>query len=143
MNKVSLIGRFTKDPELKYTPNGTAVCSFTLAVRNPYNKDNDADFIQCVAWQAGAELIAENHEKGNMIGVDGRISTRNYENNEGVRVYVTEVNISEIHLIQTKDYADNQNGNGNNDNNSNRNQNNKNSGNRNQNNKNNRGNKGN
>lgn len=124
MNTVHLVGRHAKDPELKYIgENGTAICNFTLAVRNPFNKDGEADFIQCVAWGSGAELVAEKHEKGNMMGVDGRIATRNYENDEGRRVYVTEVNVSAIHLIQTKDYADNQNngsGNGSNGNNSNR-----------------------
>lgn len=113
MNNVSLIGRFSKDPELNYTQSGKAVCNFTLAVRNPFNKDGDADFIQCVSWGAAAELIAENHEKGNMIGVDGRIQTRNYENNDGFTVWVTEVNVDSVHLIQTKDYADQQKGNGN------------------------------
>jgi single-strand DNA-binding protein len=114
MNSVSLVGRFAKDPELRYSATGTAICNFTLAVRNPFDKEGNADFIQCVAWGSGAELVAEKHEKGNMIGVDGRIATRNYENNEGQRVYVTEVNVNSIHLIQTKDYAENQNnGNGN------------------------------
>lgn len=115
MNNVNLIGRFAKDPELRYSQSGTAICNFTLAVRNPFNKDNDVDFIQCVAWQSGAEMIADKHVKGNMIGVDGRIATRNYQNNDGQTVYVTEVNVNAIHLIQTKDYAEQQNnGNGNN-----------------------------
>lgn len=118
MNNVSLVGRFTKDPELRYSASGTAICNFTLAVRNPFDKENEADFIQCVAWQNGAELIADKHVKGNLIGIEGRITTRNYENNEGQRVYVTEVNVNQIHLIQTKDYAENQN-NGNNDNSNN------------------------
>ena len=120
MNNVSLIGRFVKDPELRYTPTGKAVSNFTLAVRNPFDPEN-ADFIQCVAWGVGAELIAEKHEKGNMVGVDGRIQTRNYENNEGQRVYVTEVNVNSIHLIQTKDSGDYQNDNGGNTNGNNRN----------------------
>lgn len=116
MNNVNLIGRFAKDPDLRYTPNGTAVCNFTLAVRNPYDKDGNADFIQCVAWGTVAELIAEKHEKGNMIGVDGRIQTRSYENSDGYTVYVTEVNVSSIHLIQTKDYEQNDKGNNRNNN---------------------------
>lgn len=170
MNTVSLIGRFVKDPELRYTPSGTAVSNFTLAVRNPFDKDGNADFIQCVTWGSGAELIAEKHQKGNMVGVDGRIQTRNYENSEGQIVYVTEVNVNSIHLIQSKDYSDNKNdsdsgnnkGNGNankgnsssnrgnNNNNGNSNSNRSNSGNtnnsnkgNNKNNNNNRGNRGN
>jgi single-strand DNA-binding protein len=131
MNNVSLVGRFAKDPELRYTPNGKAVANFTLAVRNPFDPDGNADFIQCVAWGAGAELIAEKHEKGNMIGVDGRISTRNYENNEGRTVYVTEVNVNSIHLIQTKDYAENQQNDSNKGNKGNTNKGNGNKGNRN------------
>lgn len=109
MNSVNLVGRFAKDPDLRYSTTGTAICNFTLAVRNPYNVDGQADFIQCVAWGSAAELVAEKHIKGNMIGVDGRISTRNYENNEGNRIYVTEVNVSAVHLIQTKDYTENSN----------------------------------
>lgn len=120
MNNVSLIGRFARNPELRYTTNGQAVSNFTLAVRNPYNKDGQADFIQCVAWGNTAELIAEKHETGNMVGVDGRISVRNYENNDGVIVYVTEINVNSVHLIQTKDYPE-QNNNDNKSNNRNRN----------------------
>lgn len=129
MNTVSLIGRFARDPELRYSQSGTAICNFVLAVRNPFSKENEADFIQCVAWGNAAELVAEKHEKGNMVGVDGRIATRSYENNEGNMVYVTEVNVNSIHLIQTKDYDDNQKGNG--SRNGNRNQNNRNQNNRN------------
>lgn len=128
MNTVSLIGRFARDPELRYSQNGTAICNFVLAVRNPFSKENEADFIRCVAWGNVAELVAEKQEKGNMIGVDGRIATRSYENNEGNTVYVTEVNVNSIHFIQTKDYDGNSNGNsnGNGNRNSNRNQNNRN-----------------
>lgn len=120
MNNVNLIGRHSKDPELRYSDSGTAICNFTLAVRNPYDKEGNADFIQCVAWGSGAELVAEKHVKGNMMGVDGRIATRNYQNKDDITVYVTEVNVNAIHLIQTKDYAENQqNGNNNGNGNSN------------------------
>lgn len=101
MNIVGLIGRFARDPELRYTDTGKAVCSFTLAVRNPFTPDN-ADFISCVAWEARAELLAE-LKTGTQIGVAGRISTRNYENNEGKRVYVTEVNVSDITFVEKKE----------------------------------------
>lgn len=101
MNNVNLIGRFAKDPDLCYSTSGTAICNFVLAVRNPYKDDDGADFISCVAWQRVAELVAENHEKGNMIGVTGRLQTRSYEDNEGKMRYVTEVNVESIHFIQT------------------------------------------
>lgn len=103
MNIVGLIGRFVRDPELRYTETGKAVCSFTLAVRNPFDPDN-ADFISCVAWEKRGELIAE-MKTGALIGVAGRINTRNYENNEGKRVYITEVNVSDITFIQPKENA--------------------------------------
>lgn len=107
MNSTNLTGRHSKEPELRYTNNGTAVCNFTLAVRNPYNKENNVDFIPCVAWGAAAELVAEKHVTGNMMGITGRIQTRSYQNDEDRTIYVTEVNASEIHLIQTKDYEEN------------------------------------
>lgn len=107
MNSVNLVGRLARDPDLRYTPNGTAVCSFVLAVRNPFRLDEDgnatADFINCVAWQKIAELFAEGHRKGDLVAVSGRIQTRNYENDEGRTVWVTEVNVSEIHFIKAKD----------------------------------------
>lgn len=113
MNVVNLIGRLARDPELRFTPSGTAVANFTLAVRNPFKEEGEgADFINCVAWQKGAELVAEHHEKGNMIGVEGRLQTRDYERDDGSRVYVTEVNVERIHFIQTKNYnANGDNGN--------------------------------
>lgn len=101
MNNVNLIGRFAKDPDLRYSASGTAICNFVIAVRNPYKDDDGADFISCVAWQRVAELVAENHEKGNMIGVTGRLQTRSYEDNEGIMRYVSEVNVESIHFIQT------------------------------------------
>ena len=107
MNSVNLVGRLARDPELRYTSNGTAVCSFVLAVRNPFRVDEDgnptADFINCVAWQKIAELFAEGHEKGDPVGVSGRIQTRTYENDEGRTVWVTEVNVESIHFIKPKD----------------------------------------
>lgn len=107
MNSVNLIGRLARDPELRYTQNGTAVCSFVLAVRNPYKQDEDgnyeADFINCVAWQTPAEMIAESHQKGDQLAISGRIQTRSYENNDGVMVWVTEVNAESIHFIKPKE----------------------------------------
>lgn len=112
MNSVNLIGRLARDPELRYTQSGIAVCSFVLAVRNPYKQDEDgnygADFINCVAWQVPAELIAESHRKGDQLAITGRIQTRSYENNDGDTVWVTEVNAESVHFIKPKDDQDDQ-----------------------------------
>lgn len=94
LNQAVLIGRLTKDPELRYTPSGVAVAQFTLAVdRPPSGQDGqkEADFVPIVVWKKVAENCANYLRKGNMAAVTGRIQTRNYENNEGRRVYVTEV----------------------------------------------------
>lgn len=95
MNSVQLAGRFTKDAELRYTGSGTAVASFTLAVDRPFknaNGEKETDFINCVAWRKTAEHISNYYRKGDGIVVtNGRIQTRNYDNNEGKKVYVTEV----------------------------------------------------
>lgn len=103
MNNVSLVGRFTRDPELRYTPNGVAVADFTLAVRNPYKDDGEgADFIRCVVWQKPAELIAESHRQGDLIAVSGRLETRSYENDEGMTVFVTEVKVENFTFVKPK-----------------------------------------
>jgi single-strand DNA-binding protein len=109
MNHSSLIGRLTKDVDLRYTAQGKAVGTFTLAVnRNVKNAngDREADFVQCVIWEKGAENIANFTRKGSLVGVEGRIQTRNYENQQGARVYVTEVLIREFTLLESK--GDNQ-----------------------------------
>lgn len=103
MNNVNLVGRFTRDPELRYTPNGVAVADFTLAVRNPYKDDGEgADFIRCVVWQKPAELIAESHLQGDMIAISGRLETRSYENDEGMTVFITEVNVENFTFVKAK-----------------------------------------
>ena len=91
INNVTLVGRLTKDPELKYTPSNVAVATFTLAVNRNFkgaNGEREADFINCMMWRKQAELFAEWCKKGNLVGVTGRIQTRNYENQEGRRVYL-------------------------------------------------------
>lgn len=98
MNVAAITGRLTRDPELRYTESGTAVCSYTLAVRNPFKPD-EPDFIQCVTWQKMGELIAETHRKGQFLCVTGRIQTRNYEDNDGVRRYVTEINTDQVTFV--------------------------------------------
>jgi single-strand DNA-binding protein len=94
INRVILTGRLTKDPELRYTPSGVAVCTFTLAVNRAYTNqqgEREADFIQVVAWRRLAENVANYLRKGSLAGVDGSLRTRSYEGQDGKRVYVTEV----------------------------------------------------
>lgn len=113
LNQVTLVGRLTKDIELKYTNNGTAVTRFTLAVnRNYKNKQGeyDADFIVCQAWSKTAEFLSNHGSKGGRLGVVGRIQTRNYEDQNGNRVYVTEVVTDQVDMI---DWADDKKTNGN------------------------------
>ena len=94
INQTILTGRITRDLELKYTGSGTAVMSFSIAVERPFKNaqgERETDFIDIVAWRATAENISKYFKKGDGIGIIGRIQTRNYENNEGRKVYVTEV----------------------------------------------------
>lgn len=94
INQTVLTGRITRDLELRYTGTGTAVLSFSIAVERPFKNaqgERETDFIDIVAWRKTAENIAQYFKKGDGIGVVGRIQTRNYENNEGRKVYVTEV----------------------------------------------------
>lgn len=105
INNVTIIGRTTKDIELRATSSGTNNASFTLAVERNFknaNGEKETDFINCVAWRKTAEIVAQYAPKGSLIGVRGRIQTRNYENNQGVRVYVTEVVADEVQLIDTR-----------------------------------------
>lgn len=105
INRVVLVGRLTKDPELRYTPNGVAVVSFTLAVQRPFSNqqgEREADFIQVVAWRRQAENVANYVGKGSLVGVDGRIQTRSYDNNEGRRVYITEVVADSVQFLEPK-----------------------------------------
>lgn len=101
LNKVILIGRITKDPELKYTPSNVAVCSFTLAVDRRFAKEGEqrqADFINIVAWRQSAEFIAKYFVKGQMMNVCGSIQTRTWDDAQGVKHYATEVIADEINF---------------------------------------------
>lgn len=112
MNKVVLIGRLTKDPELKYTPgSGTAVTTITLAVDRRFSKDNqkEADFIPVVVWGKSAESTAQYMAKGRLMGVSGRIQTRSYEAKDGGRRYVTEVVAEEVQFLEWGNTNKNQN----------------------------------
>lgn len=94
INQVTLVGRLTKDPELRYTADGKAVSNVTIAVNRPFRNqagEYDADFVQCTLWRKTAENTAQYCRRGSMIGITGRIQTRRYENQEGKQVYVTEV----------------------------------------------------
>lgn len=109
MNRVVLVGRLTKEPDLRYTPNGVAVASFTLAVNRPFlnqNGERDTDFILCQAWKKTAENVANYLTKGSLCGVDGRIQTRSYEGKDGKRVFVTEVVTDTVHFLEKKKTAE-------------------------------------
>lgn len=103
LNRALLVGRLTRDPELRRTGSGKAVTSFNLAVeRNFKSDDQEADFINCVCWGKIAENTERYCSKGSLISVDGRIQTRNYENNQGQKVYVTEVIADSVQFINTR-----------------------------------------
>lgn len=112
INNVVLAGRLTKDPEIRMTQSGTKVCSFTLAVNRKVQAQGqpDADFINCVAWSKTAELMEQWLHKGSLIGVEGRIQTRNYDNQQGQRVYITEVLVGSVTFLEPKGSAGAQNG---------------------------------
>ncbi|GAB6688908.1 single-stranded DNA-binding protein [Streptococcus uberis] len=111
INNVVLVGRMTKGAELRYTPNQVATATFTLAVNRTFksqNGEHEADFINCVIWRQAAENLANWAKKGALIGITGRIQTRNYENQQGQRVYVTEVVADNFQMLESR----NQNSNG-------------------------------
>ncbi len=105
MNRVILIGNLTKDPELRYTPNGVAVTTFTLAINRPRTNqagERETDFINIVAWQKLADLCATYLRKGRQAAVEGRLQTRSYDNKEGRKVYVTEVVAENVQFLGGK-----------------------------------------
>ncbi len=104
MNKVILMGRFTRDPEMRQTSQGTPVVSFTLAVDRRMARDGQqsADFISCVAWNKNAEFICKYFQKGSMIAVSGRLQTRTYDDKDGKRQYVTEVVADEVYFTGSR-----------------------------------------
>ena len=105
MNNVSLVGRLTKDPELRTVSTGNTTCSFTVAVNRQFtnaNGERETDFINCVVWGKQAENLAKFCTKGSQIGVTGRIQTRNYDGQDGKRVYVTEVVATNINFLSSK-----------------------------------------
>ena len=115
INRVVLVGRLTRDPELRKTQNGTSVVSYTIACNRRVQTPGqpDADFISCVAWNKTADLMAQYLHKGSLIGVEGRIQTRNYDNQQGQRVYVTEVVTESVQFLESKNASSQQYGNNN------------------------------
>ena len=105
INNVTLAGRLTKDVELKYTPANQAVAQFTLAVNRTFknaNGERESDFINCVIWRKSAENFANFVKKGALISITGRIQTRNYENQQGQRVYITEVIAENFQMLESR-----------------------------------------
>lgn len=104
LNRTILVGRLTRDPELRYMGDGTATASFSLAVNRQFkNKqgEREADFINCVIWRKAAETFCNYTHKGSQVAIDGRIQTRNYENSEGTRVYVTEIVVENFSFLDS------------------------------------------
>lgn len=109
LNRVVLVGRLTKDPELKYTQSGIAVCRFTLAVNRPFKNgdgDQEVDFINCVAWRKQAENTANFLRKGSLTGIDGRIQTSNFEGQDGKRVFMTEVVADSVQFLEPRNRSE-------------------------------------
>ncbi|TQR21815.1 single-stranded DNA-binding protein [Psychrobacillus vulpis] len=105
INRVVLVGRLTKDPELRYTPSGVAMARFTLAVNRTFKSENgeqQADFINCVVWRKQAENTANFLKKGSLAGVEGRIQTGSYEGQDGKRVYTTDVVADSVQFLEPK-----------------------------------------
>lgn len=105
MNNVSLVGRLTKDPELKTTQSGLSVCRFTVAVDRPYSKDQ-TDFINCIAWRKTAEFITSYFSKGQRIALTGSIQTGSYTDKDGKTVYTTDINVNNVEFCESKKQSD-------------------------------------
>lgn len=110
INRVVLVGRLTKDPEYRQTPNGVSVTTFTLAINRTFTNaqgEREADFINCVTFRKQAENVNNYLSKGSLAGVEGRMQSRSYENNEGRRVFVTEVMADSVQFLDTKNSQNN------------------------------------
>lgn len=104
MNRVVMVGRMTRDPELRRTGSGAAVTSFTLALNRNFNSADgqQADYIPCVVWNKVAENVAQYCSKGSLVGVDGKLRSRSYDNAQGQRVFVVEVQCDSVQFLETK-----------------------------------------
>ena len=110
MNKVFLIGRLTRDPELRYTGNNTAVATFSLAVNRAFSNqqgEREADFINIVVWRKQAENVKNYLSQGSQVAIDGRLQTRSYEDNNGQKRYVTEVVADNVEFLGSKNSSNN------------------------------------
>ena len=110
INRVVLTGRLTRDVDLRYTQGGAAVATFNLAVDRRFTNqqgEREADFVSCVVWRKSAENFANFFHKGSLVGIEGRIQTRNYENQQGQRVYVTEVIVENFSFLEPKSSSSN------------------------------------
>lgn len=115
INSTVLVGRLTRDPELRYTTSNVAVATFSLAVNRNFkdaNGERETDFINCVIWRQQAENLANWAKKGALIGITGRIQTRSYENQQGQRVYVTEVVAENFQMLESHAAREGSNANG-------------------------------
>lgn len=114
MNNVNLIGRMTKDPEMRYSPDGLAITRFTLAVERLYKDKNsgkrEADFIQCLAWKKVAENVANFCRKGTQVGVTGRVQTSNFQGRDGQRVFMTEIVCDNVQFLSSPNNGGQQSG---------------------------------
>ncbi len=110
INRTILVGRLTKDPELRYTSSNLAVVKFTLAVNRTFtgpSGEREADFIQCVVWRKQAENLARYVKKGSLVGVEGRIQTGSYDDKDGIRKYTTEVVCDSVQFLEPKSHGNN------------------------------------
>jgi single-strand DNA-binding protein len=106
INNVVLTGRLTKDPEIRFTPSGKAVASLTIAVNRTFTNgqgEREADFINLVAWEKTATVIGDHLEKGNLIGIEGRLQSRTYEGQDGQTIWVTEVVVNQVTFLEKKE----------------------------------------
>lgn len=109
INNVVLVGRLTREVDLRYTQSGVAVANFTVAVDRNFrdaNGERQTDFINCVMWRKAAENFAKFTRKGSLVGLEGNIQTRNYENQQGQRVYVTEVLVNNFTFLESKNVTE-------------------------------------
>lgn len=102
INRAILVGRLTKDPELRKTQTGKSVASFTIAVNRRFSKQEQADFINCVAWNQTADFINNYLSKGALISVEGSVQSRSYEDSVGKRVYVQEINVESVNSLESR-----------------------------------------
>ena len=109
INRVILVGRLTRNPEIRKTPNGASICKFTLAVSRKVKAQGqpDADFISCVAWNKTADLMYQYLKKGSLIGIDGRLQTGKFTNNNGETIYTCDVMVESLQFLDKKEETQN------------------------------------